>query len=84
MRAARLSVKALIIDVVTTVGALAIAIVAPKQGTALALGGPWLCLTYSGVGGRCVTVVRAVRLAVKAVVVDVVTVVVVSAIAMTD
>ena len=45
MRAVRLAVKAVVVDVVAVVVVLAIAIVAPKQGTTLALGGPWLCLT---------------------------------------
>ena len=44
MRAVRLAVKAVVVDVVAVVVVLAIAIAAPKQGTGLALGGPWLCL----------------------------------------
>ena len=44
MRPVRLAVKAAVVDVTTVVVVLASAIVAPKQGTTLALGGPWLCL----------------------------------------
>ena len=53
---------------------------APKQGTAIALWAPWLCLTYGSMGGRDARIVRTVRLVVKAIVVEVVAVVEVLAI----